>query len=75
MDALNEASENLIIEMDTRIIANKMLDAFNRYRETGDEAEMENARKFATVLKVDSHSFPALFQPVARPAVTADADA
>ena len=75
MGALNEASENLIIEMDASVIANKMLDAFNRYRETGTESEMDNARKFAMVLKIDSRAFPALFETVVRPAVTADADA
>ncbi len=75
MDALNEASENLIMEIDVSIIANKMLDAFNRYRESGDEAEMENARKFAAFLKVDSQAFPALFKPTRRAAVTADTEA
>ena len=75
MDALNEASENLIMEIDVSIIANKMLDAFNRYRESGDEAEMENARKFAAFLKVDSQAFPALFKPARRAAVTADTEA
>lgn len=61
MDALNEASETFIMGLDMSVIANRMLDAFNRYQETGDEAEMDNARKFAALLQVDSQKFPALF--------------
>ena len=61
MEALNEASETYILGLDMNVIANKMLDAFNRYRETGDDLHMENARKFAALLKVDSEKFPALF--------------
>ncbi len=62
MDALNEASENFIMGLDMDIIANKMLDGFNRYRETGDESSLENARKFAALLKIDSDVFPALYR-------------
>ena len=62
MDALNEASEDFIMGLDMDIIANKMLDSFNRYQETGDAASLENARKFAALLKIDSEKFPALYR-------------
>ncbi len=61
MEALNEASENFILGLDMKIIADKMLDSYNRYRTTGEEQYLENACKFAALLRVDSGSFPALF--------------
>jgi hypothetical protein len=36
-----------------------MLDAFNRYRLTGDEADLDVARRYAALIKVD-RSFPGL---------------
>ncbi|HWO93484.1 MAG TPA: hypothetical protein VNL92_01840 [Dehalococcoidia bacterium] len=62
MDALNDASENFILGLDMNVIANKMLDAFNRYRASGEEGDLENARKYAALLKVDAKNFPALFR-------------
>ncbi len=61
MDALNEMSERYILGFDMNLIADKMLDNFNRYRRTGEEKYLQNARKYAAILKVDQASFPALF--------------
>jgi hypothetical protein len=47
------------------LVSNKMLDAFNLYRETGDEAHLESARKYAALLKVD-RSFNAMRRPRGR---------
>ena len=41
-------------------LADKMLDAFNRYRETGDPGTLETARKYAALLKLDGAGWPAL---------------
>jgi len=62
MDALNELSERYITGLDLNLIADKMLDNFNRYRETGDERYLENARRYAALLKLDESRFPALFR-------------
>ena len=61
MDALNEASERYILGFDLNLIADKMLDNFNLYRRTGEEKYLENARRYAAILRVDQASFPALF--------------
>jgi hypothetical protein len=61
MDALNEMSERYILGFDMDLIADKMLDNFNRYRDSGDERYLENARRYAAVLRVDRDRFPALF--------------
>jgi hypothetical protein len=53
MEALNEVSERYILGFDMQIIADRMLDALNLYRRTGDEQHMENARKYAALLKMD----------------------
>ena len=39
-----------------------MLDNFNLYRRTGEEKYLENARKYAAILRVDEARFPALFR-------------
>jgi len=62
MDALNEASERYILGFDLNLIADKMLDNFNLYRRTGEEKYLENARKYAAILRVDEARFPALFR-------------
>ena len=53
MDALGEMSERYIMGFDMDIVADKMLDAMNLYRATGDESYMETARKYAALLRVD----------------------
>lgn len=60
VDALNEISGRYVMGMDMRLIADKMLDAFNRYRETKDERDLENARKYAALLKLDGRQWPEL---------------
>ncbi len=70
MGAMNEASERYILGFDMNLIADKMLDNFNRYRRTGDEGFLENARKYAAILKVDRANFPSLWQLRRRPRAT-----
>jgi len=62
VDALNEVSDRYIMGFDMNVIADKMLDNFNRYRRTGDERYLEYARKYAAILKVNESSFPRLFR-------------
>jgi hypothetical protein len=61
MDALNEMSERYIMGFDMDLIADKMLDNFNRYRDSGDERFLTNARRYAAILRVDRERFPTLF--------------
>ncbi len=60
VDALNEMSERYIMGFDLQLIADKMLDNFNQYRRTGDERFLQNARRYAAILKVDPAAFPGL---------------
>lgn len=60
VEALNEMSGRYVLGMDMNVIADKMLDAFNRYRETKDNAHLEAARKYAALLKLDGRAWPAL---------------
>lgn len=62
MDALNEVSERYIMGFDMNVIADKMLDNFNLYRQTGDEKYLTNARRYAAILKVDPERFPSLYK-------------
>ncbi|MBI2911232.1 MAG: hypothetical protein HYY05_03755, partial [Chloroflexi bacterium] len=62
MQALTEMSERYIMGFDMQLIADKMLDNFNLYRRTGDEHYLDNARKYAALLKVDRASFPRLWR-------------
>jgi hypothetical protein len=52
MEALSEMSERYILGFDMEVVANKMLDAMNLYRQTGDSVHLETARKYAALLKV-----------------------
>ena len=61
--ALNEMSERYILGFDMELIADKMLDCFNRYRETGDARALDDARRYASILRLDRGRFPALFAP------------
>lgn len=61
MDALNEMSERYIMGFDMHLIADKMLDYFNLYRRTGEEKYLENARRYAAILRVDRARFPSIF--------------
>ncbi len=69
-EAMTEASERYILGFDMNLIADKMLDNFNRYRRTGDQTYLENARKYAAILKVDRANFPSLWQLRRRPRAT-----
>ncbi len=60
VDALNEMSGRYVMGMDMQLLADRMLDAFNRYRQTRDIAYLETARKYAALLKLDGHQWPAL---------------
>jgi hypothetical protein len=61
-DALQEMSERYVMGFDMNLIADKMLDSFNLYRRTGEQRYIENARKYAALLKIDQRSFPSLFR-------------
>jgi hypothetical protein len=61
VDALNEMSGRYILGFDLDLMADKMLDNFNRYRETGDQHALDNARRYASILRLDRARFPALF--------------
>ena len=62
-DALNEMSRRYILGFDLELMSNKMLDNFNRYRETGDERALDTARRYASIMRLDRAQFPALFEP------------
>lgn len=67
MEALHEMSDKYVLGFDMNLIADKMLDSFNAYRRTGDSKHLENARKYAAILKVDRAAFPSLFKMRRRP--------
>jgi hypothetical protein len=58
MDALAEVGDRYVHGFDLELIADKMLDAFNRYRKTGEQRYLENARRYAAILKIDPTTFP-----------------
>ena len=62
VEALNEMSERYIMGFDLRLIADKMLDNFNQFRRTGDERFLQNARRYAAILKLDPQAFPSLMK-------------
>ncbi len=62
MEALNDMSERYIMGFDMNLIADKMLDNFNSYRRTADERYLDNARRYAAILKLDPESFPGLMK-------------
>ena len=62
VDALNELSERYIMGFDLNLIADKMLDSFNQFRRTGEDRFLQNARRYAAVLKVDPEAFPSIMK-------------
>lgn len=60
VDALNEMSGRYVLGMDMRLLADKMLDAFNRYRSTGEAAHLSTARNYASLLRLGPDQWPAL---------------
>ena len=63
VEALNEMSGRYVMGIDMRVIADKMLDAFNRYRATKDAKHLETARKYAALLKLDGRNWAELGGP------------
>jgi hypothetical protein len=61
-EALSEVSQRYVLGFDMDLMANKMLDAFNAYRRSGDPVHLDSARRYAALLKVDGRSFPGLFR-------------
>ena len=62
VDALNELSERYVMGFDLNLIADKMLDCFNQFRRTGEERFLENARRYAAILKLDPEAFPGIMK-------------
>ncbi len=70
LNALNEMSERYIMGFDMNLIADKMLDSINDYRDTGEDRYLQNANRYAAILKVNPEAFssilkrrPTLIQP------------
>jgi hypothetical protein len=63
VDALNEVSQRYILGFDMKLLADKMLDSFNRYRERGDQRALADARRYASILRLDRQRFPTLYSP------------
>lgn len=68
-ETLNEISERYVMGFDMNVIADKMLDSFNHYRRTGEQRYLENARKYAALLKIDQTRFPSLFKRRSHPVI------
>jgi hypothetical protein len=62
-EALHEVGERYVLGIDMSIVANKMLDALNRYKETGAEADMDIVRTYGALLRLDRGSLEAAVQP------------
>jgi len=65
METLNEVSQRYVLGFDMALMSNKMLDAYNAYRRTGDQAHLDSASKYAALLKID-RSFPGMRRPRGR---------
>lgn len=62
MDALNEMADRYVMGFDMNIITDKFLDSINRYRRTGEERYLDDARKYAALLKIDRGAFSRLYR-------------
>jgi hypothetical protein len=60
VEALNEMSDRYVLGMDLALIADKMLDAFNRYKDSKSETDLEAARTYASLLRLDGKAWPEL---------------
>ncbi len=65
VETLNEVSQRYVMGFDMELMTNKMLDAYNAYRRTGEQAYMDAASKYAALLKVD-RSFAGVRRPRGR---------
>ncbi len=63
VEALNEMSDRYVMGIDMQLIADKMLDAFNRYKETHAQGDLDTARKYASLLRLDGKKWPELERP------------
>ena len=63
VDSLNEMGERYILGFDMKLIADKFLDNLNLYRRTREPRFLENAKKYASILKIDSARLPRFFGP------------
>lgn len=61
VDALHEMSSRYILGFDLDLLANKMLDSLNAYRHRADERALDNARRYAAILRLDTDRYPSLF--------------
>jgi hypothetical protein len=59
--ALNEMSARYILGFDLDLLADKMLDSINAYRESRDERLLAEARNYARILQLEPARYPALF--------------
>ena len=50
---LNELSQRYVLGFDMNVVADKMLDAWNLYRRTGEQRYLDQATRYASILKVD----------------------
>ncbi len=58
MDALAEVGDKYVHGFDMDLIADKMLDSLNLYRTTREQRYLENARRYAAIIKIDPASVP-----------------
>ena len=58
VDALNEMSERYIMGFDMQLIADKMLDGFNRYRASHNDRDLASVRSYASILRPGGEPFP-----------------
>jgi len=70
LGALNEMAERYIMGFDMNLIADKMLDSINAYRDSGENYHLQNARRYAAILQVSPDALsqvakrrPALIDP------------
>lgn len=62
-EALRELGERYMLGVDMNIVADKMLDALNRYRESGAEADIKLVRQYGALLRLDGDSLAQLSTP------------
>ena len=65
VETLNEVSQRYVLGFDMELMSNKMLDAYNSYRRTGDQVFLDSASKYAALLKID-RGFTGLRRPRGR---------
>ena len=62
-EALHEMGERYVLGIDMNVVANKMLDALNRYKESGTQADMDIVRKYGALLRLDGVGLERLTAP------------